>query len=116
VGEGVGERQVKHAGLREASLGQCNLTAHTSLRFPLLLSQPHRKAAASLSTLCDTPAYCPILEMSGGTHPAQPPSCSQRFFLGHDDDILCLAIHPDRRRVATGQVGDRGWAQPVCHL
>lgn len=28
----------------------------------------------------------------------------QRFFLGHDDDILSLAIHPDRTTVATGQV------------
>ncbi|GCB64382.1 hypothetical protein scyTo_0011737, partial [Scyliorhinus torazame] len=30
---------------------------------------------------------------------------SQRFYLGHDDDILCLAIHPIKDYVATGQVG-----------
>ncbi|KAG2444303.1 hypothetical protein HXX76_001060 [Chlamydomonas incerta] len=30
---------------------------------------------------------------------------TQRFFLGHDDDILCTAIHPDRTTVATGQLG-----------
>jgi len=30
---------------------------------------------------------------------------AQRFFLEHDDDILCMAIHPDRSTVATGQVG-----------
>ena len=29
----------------------------------------------------------------------------QRFFLGHDDDVLCTAIHPDRLTVATGQLG-----------
>ena len=29
---------------------------------------------------------------------------SQKFFLGHTDDIMCLAIHPDRHLVATGQV------------
>lgn len=29
----------------------------------------------------------------------------QQFFLGHDDDIVCLALHPDRRTVATGQLG-----------
>lgn len=29
----------------------------------------------------------------------------QRFFLGHDDDILCMAMHPDKKTVATGQVG-----------
>jgi len=29
----------------------------------------------------------------------------QRFFLEHDDDIVSMAIHPDRRTVATGQVG-----------
>lgn len=30
---------------------------------------------------------------------------TQRFYLGHDDDILCLAMHPVRDLVATGQVG-----------
>lgn len=30
---------------------------------------------------------------------------TQRFYLGHDDDILCLAIHPSKDYVATGQVG-----------
>lgn len=29
---------------------------------------------------------------------------SQKFFLGHTDDIMCLAIHPERHLVATGQV------------
>uniref|UniRef100_A0A3Q2XCV2 EMAP like 5 n=1 Tax=Hippocampus comes TaxID=109280 RepID=A0A3Q2XCV2_HIPCM len=29
----------------------------------------------------------------------------QRFYMGHDDDILCLAIHPLKDFVATGQVG-----------
>eukprot|EP01050_Picozoa_sp_SAG11_P012351 SAG11_NODE_1367_length_5098_cov_4.225445_3_plen_86_part_00 len=28
----------------------------------------------------------------------------QKFFLRHDDDIQCLAITPDRKTVATGQV------------
>ena len=27
----------------------------------------------------------------------------QRFFFGHDNDVLCLAMHPNRRFVATGQ-------------
>ncbi|KTG42430.1 hypothetical protein cypCar_00032632, partial [Cyprinus carpio] len=30
---------------------------------------------------------------------------TQRFYLGHNDDILCLAIHPIKDYVATGQVG-----------
>ncbi|XP_032820802.2 echinoderm microtubule-associated protein-like 6 isoform X1 [Petromyzon marinus] len=30
---------------------------------------------------------------------------TQRFYLGHDDDILCLAIHPAKDYIATGQVG-----------
>ncbi|KAM3930547.1 echinoderm microtubule-associated protein-like 6 isoform 4-T4 [Leptodactylus fuscus] len=30
---------------------------------------------------------------------------SQKFFLGHNDDIISLALHPDRTLVATGQVG-----------
>ncbi|XP_033122529.1 echinoderm microtubule-associated protein-like 6 [Anneissia japonica] len=30
---------------------------------------------------------------------------SQRFFLGHDDDIICLSLHPEKTIVATGQVG-----------
>ena len=31
---------------------------------------------------------------------------SQKFYLGHDDDILCLAIHPMKDIIATGQVGN----------
>jgi microtubule-associated protein-like 5 len=27
----------------------------------------------------------------------------QRFFFGHDNDVLCLTMHPNRRFVATGQ-------------
>ncbi|EDO48487.1 predicted protein, partial [Nematostella vectensis] len=30
---------------------------------------------------------------------------TQRFFLGHDDDIISLALHPEKVLVATGQVG-----------
>ncbi|KAK7903892.1 hypothetical protein WMY93_016499 [Mugilogobius chulae] len=30
---------------------------------------------------------------------------TQRFYMGHNDDILCLAIHPLKDFVATGQVG-----------
>ncbi|PNH12713.1 Lipoxygenase y domain-containing protein 1 [Tetrabaena socialis] len=33
-----------------------------------------------------------------------PPSHTQKFFQGHDDDIRCMALHPDRFTVATGQV------------
>ncbi|GFR41097.1 hypothetical protein Agub_g1741 [Astrephomene gubernaculifera] len=33
-----------------------------------------------------------------------PATHTQQFFQGHDDDIKCLAIHPDRFTVATGQV------------
>ncbi|XP_061915415.1 echinoderm microtubule-associated protein-like 6 isoform X1 [Entelurus aequoreus] len=29
----------------------------------------------------------------------------QRFYLGHNDDIISLALHPERTLVATGQVG-----------
>ncbi|XP_038631944.1 echinoderm microtubule-associated protein-like 5 isoform X6 [Scyliorhinus canicula] len=29
----------------------------------------------------------------------------QKFFLGHNDDIISLALHPERTFVATGQVG-----------
>ena len=35
----------------------------------------------------------------------------QRFFFGHDDDIKCMAIHPNREWVATGQLGRRPY---VC--
>ncbi|XP_045677967.1 echinoderm microtubule-associated protein-like 5 isoform X1 [Phyllostomus hastatus] len=37
---------------------------------------------------------------------------TQRFYLGHDDDILCLAIHPVKDYVATGQVG----RDPSIHI
>ena len=34
----------------------------------------------------------------------------QRFFLGHDDDIRCIAAHPDGLTFATGQDGQRPFA------
>lgn len=36
---------------------------------------------------------------------------TQRFYMGHDDDILCLAIHPLKDFVATGQV-----AASTCNI
>ncbi|KAK1171259.1 echinoderm microtubule-associated protein-like 6 isoform X3 [Acipenser oxyrinchus oxyrinchus] len=30
---------------------------------------------------------------------------NQKFFRGHNDDIISLALHPDKTQVATGQVG-----------
>ncbi|XP_075907401.1 echinoderm microtubule-associated protein-like 6 isoform X4 [Nelusetta ayraudi] len=30
---------------------------------------------------------------------------TQKFYLGHNDDIISLALHPDKVQVATGQVG-----------
>lgn len=33
----------------------------------------------------------------------------QRFFVGHYDDVLCVAIHPNRNIVASGQCG-----KPPC--
>ncbi|XP_070181364.1 echinoderm microtubule-associated protein-like 2 isoform X3 [Littorina saxatilis] len=29
---------------------------------------------------------------------------TQRHYLGHNDDVKCLAVHPDRIKIATGQV------------
>ena len=40
-------------------------------------------------------------EQEGGGHQRNP--YSQRFFREHDDDILCMAIDPKGRYVATGQ-------------
>ncbi|KAK1798480.1 hypothetical protein P4O66_006772, partial [Electrophorus voltai] len=37
---------------------------------------------------------------------------AQRFYLGHDDDILSLAMHPLKDYVATGQVG----RDPAIHV
>ncbi|XP_030627440.1 echinoderm microtubule-associated protein-like 6 isoform X1 [Chanos chanos] len=37
---------------------------------------------------------------------------TQRFYLGHDDDILCLTVHPIKDFVATGQVG----RDPAVHV
>ncbi|OQS03517.1 microtubule-associated protein, partial [Thraustotheca clavata] len=34
-----------------------------------------------------------------------PVSNSQHFFEGHDDDIVCLALHPNGNYIATGQMG-----------
>jgi hypothetical protein len=37
-----------------------------------------------------------------------PADNAQRFFLGHNEDITCLAMHPDRQTVATGQTDPKG--------
>jgi WD40 repeat protein len=39
---------------------------------------------------------------------------TQQFFHGHDDDIKCLAIHPDRHIVASGQVASTSGPPYVC--
>lgn len=40
---------------------------------------------------------------------------AQRFFLGHSEDILCLAVHPSRPIVATGQLDPKGKSTPyIC--
>lgn len=36
-----------------------------------------------------------------------PKTHEQRFYNGHDDDVLCLTIHDDQDFVATGQVSWR---------
>ncbi|KAK9820398.1 hypothetical protein WJX72_009942 [[Myrmecia] bisecta] len=54
-------------------------------------------------------------------HLAKKPS--QRFFFGHNNDILCIAMHPNRRFVATGQQEPTGsmayacvWDTQTCHI
>ncbi|CAG9325772.1 unnamed protein product [Blepharisma stoltei] len=37
-----------------------------------------------------------------------PASRQQKFFQMHDDDVVCLAIHPNRKIVATGQMAHIG--------
>ena len=32
---------------------------------------------------------------------------TQRFFLDHTDDIICVALHPDGKVVATGEIGKK---------
>eukprot|EP00771_Trimastix_marina_P001226 gnl/Trimastix_PCT/2281.p1 GENE.gnl/Trimastix_PCT/2281~~gnl/Trimastix_PCT/2281.p1 ORF type:complete len:694 (-),score=216.07 gnl/Trimastix_PCT/2281:691-2772(-) len=34
-----------------------------------------------------------------------PAGRAQRYYRGHNDDILCLAVHPDGTLVATGEIG-----------
>lgn len=34
---------------------------------------------------------------------------TQKFYLGHTDDILCLCLHPIKDIVATGQVSVISW-------
>ncbi|ESO87658.1 hypothetical protein LOTGIDRAFT_166239 [Lottia gigantea] len=42
----------------------------------------------------------------------------QRFFLGHDDDIISLTLHPEKTLVATGQIGKKPyicvWDAATC--
>ena len=41
------------------------------------------------------------------SEPPRPSHFKQSYFLGHDDDILCLAISKDRRYIATGQTASK---------
>lgn len=36
----------------------------------------------------------------------------QQYYSAHNDDILCLAIHPSKSLVATGQIG----RDPTIHV
>lgn len=42
---------------------------------------------------------------------------TQRHYLGHTDDVKCLAVHPNKMLVATGQCAghDRRDARVRCH-
>jgi WD40 repeat protein len=60
---------------------------------------------------------------ASGNAPAT--ACSQNYFQGHDDDIVCLAISADRRYVATGQTASKSakgkgsiciWDSSDCRL
>jgi WD40 repeat protein len=33
---------------------------------------------------------------------------TQRFFNKHDEDIVCLAIHPSKKFIATGNMAEKG--------
>jgi WD40 repeat protein len=39
---------------------------------------------------------------------------SQRYFFGHNNDITCMAIHPSRRFVATGQQTHKHGTPYLC--
>jgi WD40 repeat protein len=40
---------------------------------------------------------------------------SQKFFIGHNEDIMCTAIHPHRPLAATGQLDPKGAGTPyIC--
>lgn len=41
---------------------------------------------------------------------------SQRFYLGHDDDILSLSIHPLKDFAATGQVTNTHTKNTICTM
>ena len=42
-------------------------------------------------------------------------SDAQKFFIGHNEDILCLAVHPTKPLAATGQLDSKGSGKPfVC--
>lgn len=44
-----------------------------------------------------------VLSAQGGGGKAADAAPVQKFFFGHDNDITCLALHPGRKWVATGQ-------------
>jgi WD40 repeat protein len=45
-----------------------------------------------------------------------PSTKGQSFFIGHNEDILCLAVHPSRPVVATGQLDPKGRGKPYTSV
>lgn len=55
--------------------------------------------------------YC----IAGTAVVSTPASKTQKFFVGHNEDILCLAVHPSQPIVATGQLDPKGKGTPyIC--
>jgi WD40 repeat protein len=46
---------------------------------------------------------------------ADPSKCAQSFFIGHDEDITSMALHPHEPLAATGQTDPKGRSTPyIC--
>ncbi len=85
------------------SIGMCHIWP---AQRHLSAHMPGPRTTCTSSTPCTAPAAGELVYYAAGVGIVyQQASHSQRFFTGHDDDILCLALAPDRATVATGQAG-----------
>jgi microtubule-associated protein-like 6 len=79
-------------GYTSASAGSCDARVSNNLFYNANYDVVYPAAALGVCLHVDSESY---------------ENSTQKYFKGHNDDILCLAMSPNRRYVATGQISSK---------